>query len=90
MFSIITFPFLFGVMFGDVGHGGMLFLLGCALTMAPGIFTRLGLGGLARVRYLILLMGMFATYCGVCYNDFVSLPLPLAESCYEFEDGEIR
>ena len=66
-----------------------MLLLGIALTMIPEIFVKIGLGGLARVRYLILLMGFFATYCGLCYNDFVSLPLPLAESCYEIEDSEV-
>jgi V-type H+-transporting ATPase subunit a len=31
VFTIVTFPFLFGVMFGDIGHGGIVFLFSAGL-----------------------------------------------------------
>lgn len=39
-----------------------------------------------KTRYLLLLMGFFATYCGLIYNDFMSIPLTLfGSSCYAGE-----
>ncbi|MEQ2227926.1 hypothetical protein ILYODFUR_003442 [Ilyodon furcidens] len=77
VYTIITFPFLFAVMFGDVGHG--LLMSFAALWMVleekdPKLknnnneIWRMMFGG----RYLILLMGLFSIYTGAIYNECFS------------------
>ena len=39
-------------------------------------------------RYLVLLMGFFATFCGIMYNDFASLPIEVfGGTCYDMQTG---
>jgi len=85
-FNIVTFPFLFGVMFGDIGHGFILLLFGIFLCLKADSIKENKhsiLKDFTKARYLILLMGIFSFYCGWIYNDFLSLPLPIFNSCYK-------
>jgi len=90
LFTIVTFPFLFGVMFGDVMHGGMLFAFGIWLCLANRTPTNIP-GMVAPFRHFILMMGFFSLYCGFIYNDYTSVGLYLfGPSCYEYHEGSVE
>lgn len=92
LFTIVTFPFLFGVMFGDIGHGGLLLIFGLYLLLFKDSILADKQSSVLRsavpARYLITLMGFFALYCGFIYNDFLSLNLNFFGSCYKVVAGE--
>ena len=75
-------------MFGDIGHGFVLFLVGTFLCLFCDILRSKapGMEVMLQLRYIILLMGLFATYCGLIYNDFMAIPLWLFESCYDIKE----
>jgi len=81
VFSCITFPFLFGVMFGDVGHGIMMALVGLLLVLYEKKLAYLAqdemFGTLYKGRYNILAMGIFATYSGFIYNELFAVPMEI-------------
>jgi len=91
IYNGVTFPFLFGVMFGDMGHGGLLFLVGAFLVLAEPWLRKGPMKNMAAaldLRYMILLMGWFAFFAGFMYNDFVSIPIHFWPSCYSYETGK--
>jgi V-type H+-transporting ATPase subunit a len=92
LFTAATFPFLFGVMYGDIGHGMFLFVAGLYLLWneKENDKAKLGemVGGLHSGRYMIAMMGFFAVYAGFVYNDMFSLGLNLFGSRYEFAENE--
>lgn len=91
-FTIITFPFMFGIMFGDIGHGLILFLFSLYVCIFNNYYenSQSSLKMVLPARYLLLFMGFFAFYCGLMYNDFLSIPLDFT-SCYDdVVEGEIK
>ncbi|XP_063909644.1 V-type proton ATPase 116 kDa subunit a1-like [Zophobas morio] len=77
LYTIITFPFLFAVMFGDVGHAIIMACFGGYLVYAEkSILKKKITSEIFNIffsgRYIILLMGIFSIYTGVLYNDFFS------------------
>ena len=82
VFATVTFPFLFGVMFGDIGHGSLLLLVGIILCLMADRLKGSSLEFFTQIRYLVLLMGIFATFNGIIYNEFFAIPTQLFDSCY--------
>ncbi|KAJ7532075.1 hypothetical protein O6H91_14G071200 [Diphasiastrum complanatum] len=80
VFTIITFPFLFAVMFGDWGHGLVLLLASLYLIFNERKLGSKKLDDLRMAfegRYVFLLMSVFSIYTGFIYNEFFSVPFEI-------------
>ncbi|PZC76113.1 V-type proton ATPase 116 kDa subunit a 1 [Helicoverpa armigera] len=97
LYTIITFPFLFAVMFGDVGHGIIMTAFAAILVIYEKKFSKVQtdneiwnifFGG----RYIILLMGIFSIYTGLIYNDMFSKSLNIFGTSWRnvYEDGVLQ
>lgn len=75
-YTIITFPFLFAVMFGDAGHGVIMTLFALWMVLKERNLSQAGGSEIWLTffngRYMILFMGIFSTYTGIIYNDVFS------------------
>ena len=72
-FAVIFFPFLFAIMFGDVGHGSMLLLLAVVFIANEEKLSKTKLDDIVGMafggRYVLLLNSIFAIYVGFLYNE---------------------
>uniref|UniRef100_A0A8H7NDB5 V-type proton ATPase subunit a n=1 Tax=Bionectria ochroleuca TaxID=29856 RepID=A0A8H7NDB5_BIOOC len=86
---IVTFPFLFAVMFGDFGHA-VIMLVAAALAMIYWerslkkvtfeLFAMIFYG-----RYIALVMAVFSIFTGLIYNDVFSKSMTVFPSAWEFK-----
>jgi len=89
--SVITFPFLFAIMFGDGGHAILLLIVSVLMCILyPKMkgkpmneIVDLLMGG----RYLLVLMAIFSIYTGTIYNDFFSISIPFFPNTYHKREG---
>jgi V-type H+-transporting ATPase subunit a len=89
--TIVTFPFLFAVMFGDAGHaclmlaasGAMIFWEKNLKRVRDELFQMAFYG-----RYIMLMMAIFSLYTGLIYNDVFSKSLSPFKSAWEWDVPE--
>jgi len=86
LFALSIFPFLFGVMFGDLLHGSFLLIFSVLCIMyedklkhVDNEMFAIPFGG----RYLLFIMSICAIYMGLIYNEVASVPLDLFGSAYD-------
>ena len=77
IFALVSFPFLFAVMFGDVGHGILLLLISLFFIWKEKSYSKdQKLSDLVKPpfqgRYILLLISFFSIYLGFIYNEVFS------------------
>jgi len=88
VYTIITFPFLFAVMFGDAGHGVIMLAFGLWMCIKEKqLESRKIDSEIWKIffagRYLISIMAIFSIFTGFIYNDIFSKSLNVFGSSFQ-------
>ena len=88
------YPFLFGIMFGDMGHSifYLLATLCCFIAVKKAKQSGSNLGGMLdmidRFKWFLLFASISAFYCGFMYNETFGLPIDFFGSHYTIDEAE--
>lgn len=88
VYTIVTFPFLFSIMFGDAGHGLLALLFGLWMCWKERQLAAMKIDSeiwhiFFSGRYLITLMAFFSIYTGLIYNDVFSKSVNIFGSSWQ-------
>lgn len=91
-FSVITFPFLFGVMYGDIGHGTLMLIVSLLFVWKEKEMLSQPLNELVEMvfvgRYVLVPMSLFAIYMGLLYNDFFGMMIqPFGDPFWKYPEA---
>lgn len=90
LYTVVTFPFMFAVMFGDLGHGLLMTLAAAAMILWEQKLLKTKLDELSYMafygRYIMLMMGLFSMYTGFLYNDIFSKAFTFFPSQWQWPD----
>jgi len=85
---IVTFPFLFAVMFGDFGHAVIMLSAALAIIYWEKPLKKVTFELFAMVyygRYIALVMATFSVFTGLIYNDVFSQTFTFFPSAWKWE-----
>jgi len=71
-------------MFGDYGHGSLFAFVGAIMVLFHEKLNKIpALKQAQQMRYMFFMMGIFAMYNGLLYNEFFGIPNDWFGSCYD-------
>lgn len=85
---IVTFPFLFAVMFGDFGHAVIMLCAALAMIYWEKPLKKVSFELFAMIfygRYIALVMAVFSIFTGLIYNDAFSKSMTIFSSAWAYE-----